>query len=360
MPIQLLQIKQITGLQRRRLLDEIVLKSFDREALDRFLGDRFTRTLQQLSSDANFIKQCEQVVDWFNDNRLIGEFCNELHGAFPNRAALLEEILSDKRTSSGRNPLRDYLYLFDRADEEDLFVDALLAFPEHSPVPPVVVVISGVPEDEAYLMLDRIMQRAIPRLYGSPYQKEVPYMLNWVTTVSVDKLVRELARKILDVPALRDSVDDLVSKMKSRIAGQTVCMTLPAHLMNPQTAQILGEFFAQWSRLGSHELPPVFFLLVLDREAQEAVAESSMTPAEAYAIVKKACTPCGELVTVVDHLALSLCNSTHIRIWRSDLDGHPVEQDVVKSACDLLETILGDQTPFRLRRVKSELGAHLG
>jgi hypothetical protein len=361
MSFSFIELKQITNFQRRRLRDEVLLKRYDRASLKRLLTeDLGGRTLEQISSDSNFITQCDEVLGWFSDNNLAGKFCDAVRLEFPQQQGLLEQILSDTSTGFHRSPLRDYLYLFDRADQETLFLDALSVFPEQSPVPPVVVVISGLPDDEADLMLVRIMQRAIPALYGAPYQKTVPHMLNWVTTVSVVKLVRELANKILGVSTLRDSVDDLIAKMKDRIAGQTVCMTLPAHLINPQNAQILGEFFGQWSRLGVHERPPIFFLLMLGRDAQDASPEDCLTPADAYAAVKKACTPSGELVTVVDHLALNLCDPNHIRIWRSDLDETPIEKNLIKSACDILEMKLGDQTTFRLRRVKSELGTNLG
>src|ERR1700685_2841200 len=177
------ELKRLTNHQRRRLRDEVLPKTFDRNGLNRFLSEEIGEiTLEQISTDSNLITQFDEVLGWFSDNDRAGEFCDAVQRKFPQQQSLLEQILSDTRTSFRRSPLDDYLHLFDRADQETLFFDALSGFPEHSPVPPVVVVISGLPEDEADLMLVRIMQRAIPALYGEPYQKTVPHMLNWVTT----------------------------------------------------------------------------------------------------------------------------------------------------------------------------------
>ena len=77
-------------------------------------------------------------------------------------------------------PLRDYMHLVDRIDQENgIYTRRSARFPENDLAPPFVVMISGVFEDEVNLMLERIVKQSMLVFY--PPQKRVPYALEMGT-----------------------------------------------------------------------------------------------------------------------------------------------------------------------------------
>jgi hypothetical protein len=87
------ELKRLTNHQRRRLRDEVLPKTFDRNGLNRFLSEEIGEiTLEQISTDSNLITQFDEVLGWFSDNDRAGEFCDAVQRKFPQQQSLLEQI----------------------------------------------------------------------------------------------------------------------------------------------------------------------------------------------------------------------------------------------------------------------------
>lgn len=360
-------VTQASSRQRQRLREEILKENFiDRSSLDLILRDIGKTTLEKVSSEANLRIQFEAALDWLNDGKLIGKFCTAVVKEWPDRniflSELFDKILSETATMLG-GPLRDRLYLFDRVSQEAIFETAICQVPEHAPAPPVVVMISGVREDEVDLMLDRIVKKTILDCYTTPPQKSSSYVLEMTQDMSASNLFQKLARWVLGGRvSSRESVEELLPKVRARIAGQMFHMRLRSDAVTAQTEKIFAEFFGYWSRLGSHPLPPFLFLLVEHEETQPSTAPVS--PADWYDMIRQAGAPCGPLVMIVDHLVLTECQSHDIRNWIDTLGAEEADPDfaeLVKRARTVFDqsSLVKMQRPFRLQQIKTVLDEKL-
>jgi hypothetical protein len=343
--------------QRKRLHDELLIKRFNREEFKRFLFENLDTNFDVITSNSDFVQQCYEVLRYLEDQHRIGEFCEILGRQFPASEAALTNILSDQRIGplSG-DALLDYLYLFDRTDEEYIFSDALAAFPEHSRVPPVVCVISGIREDEMDLMVDRLIVKTLRDLYGSVPQRRVPYRLTWTTTATAPRLFREFAAKVLGTSTIRDSIADLLPKVQAKLAGQTASIVLRSGELLPDKIEVLREYFLYWSQLGPHARPVIFFILILveNKSVEDIIASDQI-----YAHIREAGDAFAGQLTITGHLGLKICNPDHISAWRSDLDDTEIDRQLISRGYRILDQALGGHQEFRMRSVKMALDTRL-
>jgi hypothetical protein len=354
-------VTQANFTQRGRLRDEILSGRFlDGDSLNILLNDIGNTTLEQVSpARSNLQVQFAAALEWISEQKLIGKFCTGVIKQWPDREVFLSElfdrILSDTATVQG-GALRDHIHLFDRVDQETIFTTAICRIPENEPVPPVVVMISGVFEDEVNLMLDRIVKKSILDCYSTPPQKRVPYVLEMTQAVTALGLFQQLASKVLGRISLRERVEDLLPKVQARIAGQMFGMRLRSNAVTADTGKVFAEFFGYWSTLGSHPLPPFLFLLVVHDEA-EAPAAPVVSPAAWYEMIRDACAPCPAPVMLVEHLVLGMCHADDIANWIDSLSADEADSDftvLVGRARTVLDQslLVRAQQPFRLRQVK--------
>jgi hypothetical protein len=141
---------------------------FTRDELDDFLKLKFKHALSYYTGEKGLYRQGQEVLEWFDREDEIEQFCRELLlVAKPSIKAKLQALLARQvapglppvagvaRWEPQINPL-DYLYLFNRSDENDIVLEALRKFPESEEVLPIVVPILAERDDEYCYLIDRL------------------------------------------------------------------------------------------------------------------------------------------------------------------------------------------------------------
>jgi hypothetical protein len=361
-------VTQATRRQRTRLRDAILIENnlIDSDSLNLLLRDIGNTTLERVAEKGNLEDQFADALDWLSDQKLIGKFCIEVVKRWPYRedelSKLFDKILSDTATVQG-GPLHDQKHLFDRVNQETMFTTAICRTLPNVPQPPVVVMISGVADDDVNLMLERIVKVSILDCELPPPQKGTPYPLVMETAVSASGLFRQLAKWVLGQVSLRERVEDLLPKVQTRIAGQMFAMRLGSDMVTAETGKVFAEFFDYWSQLGSHPQPPFLFLLIVNEEAGSSAAPV-ISPAAWYDMIGEACRPYTAKLMLMDHLVLTMCRPDDISNWIDSLSAiqtDPDFDDLLKRARTVFgrSSLLQARQPFRLRQFTTVLDEKL-